>query len=300
MDTGPSNEASERSRPATTSGVEVLSISPIARLTKPPRRLSVELFLRTSNPRSVLTEEDLSDIRGRFGFPNEVQLRLPFKDERADTVSEGWIFDVERDEGFLGIDCTGGRSGRRAICQHYSSRQQLAFSFWDTSSIDHDPWNFLGDSKLQSMGGLANAFYPLWGTLRKELKKPPPKALLFEKKLERLLAQPNREWDEINVPKRFRASSLWKDFVELPSGIAKRVPSWVDWPFVIGGALRRLFGPPLFIEPLSDEEALIAEFALDTMSVAFPSAKDLLAKNKAKKEAEKAAKAAADASASSA
>ncbi|GMN70506.1 hypothetical protein TIFTF001_039549 [Ficus carica] len=78
----------------------------------------------------------------------------------------------------------------------------------------------------KSMGGLANAFYPLWGTLRNELKKPPPKALLFEEKLERLLALLNREWDDIHTPKRLRASSLWKDFVEIPSGIAKRVPSW--------------------------------------------------------------------------
>ncbi|GMN23842.1 hypothetical protein TIFTF001_049105 [Ficus carica] len=78
---GTSNEASERNRPASTSGVEVLSIPPIARLTKLPRRLSVESFLRTSNPRPVLTNENLSDIRGRYGFPNEVQLRLPLKDE---------------------------------------------------------------------------------------------------------------------------------------------------------------------------------------------------------------------------
>ncbi|GMN61895.1 hypothetical protein TIFTF001_030980 [Ficus carica] len=88
MGAGTSNEASERSRPATTSGEEILSIPPIARLTEPPRRLSTESFLRTSNPRSVLTESDLSDIRGRYGFPNEVQLRLPFKGERADTVSK--------------------------------------------------------------------------------------------------------------------------------------------------------------------------------------------------------------------
>ncbi|GMN59034.1 hypothetical protein TIFTF001_028124 [Ficus carica] len=94
----------------------------------------------------------------------------------------------------------------------------------------------------KSMGDLANAFYPLWGSLRKELKKPPPKALLFEEKLERLLALPDREWDDIHVPERLRASSLWKDFKEIPSGIPKRVPSWVDWTFVIRGALRRLFG----------------------------------------------------------
>ncbi|GMN65351.1 hypothetical protein TIFTF001_034416 [Ficus carica] len=94
------------------------------------------------------------------------------------------------------------------------------------------------------MGDLANAFYPLWGILHKELKKPPPKALLFEEKLERLLALPNRE---------------------------------------------RLFGTPLFIEPLTDEEALIAVLALDTMSLEFPNPKDLLANKNVQKEAKKAA-----------
>ncbi|GMN48321.1 hypothetical protein TIFTF001_017501 [Ficus carica] len=145
----------------------------------------------------------------------------------------------------------------------------------------------------KSMGVLADAFYPLWGTLRKELKKPPPKALLFEEKLERLLALPDRDWDNIQVPRRLRASSLWKDFVELPSGIPKRVPSWVDWPFVIRGALRRLFSTPLFVEPLTDEEALIAEFALDSLVMEVPTPKDIMAKRRAKKEAERAVAAAA-------
>ncbi|GMN20681.1 hypothetical protein TIFTF001_047150 [Ficus carica] len=143
------------------------------------------------------------------------------------------------------------------------------------------------------MGDLANAFYPLWGTLRKELKKPPPKAQLFEEKLEKLLAAPNREWDEIHTFERFRVSSLWKSFTELPIGIANRVPSWVDGPFIVRGALRRLFGPPLFIKPLTDEEALIADFALDSLAMEFPNPKDLMAKRKAKKEAEKTAAAAA-------
>ncbi|GMN51818.1 hypothetical protein TIFTF001_020976 [Ficus carica] len=347
---GTSNKASERSRLASTSEAEVLSISPIARLAKPPRRLSVKSFLRMSNPRSVLTEKDLSDIRGRYGFPNEVQLRLPFQDERADTVSEGWIciytiyFECRlrlplppllvqcmhhyqlaipqlMSNGmrvFLGLIVLADKAG-----VELSVDDILAIYYPQENSKDHDRYSVYPKRKKQvvgemknadrywqdhyffmhvnekSMGGLANAFYPLWGTLRnKELKKPPPKAILFEEKFERLLAQPNREWDEINVPKRFRASSLWKDFVKIPSGIAKRVPSWVDWPFVIRGALRRLFGTSLFIEALSDEEALIIEFSLDTMSVAFPSVKDLLAKKKAKKEAEKAAKAAADAAAS--
>ena len=50
---------------------------------------------------------------------------------------------------------------------------------------------------------------------------------------------------------------------------------------MIRGALRRLFGTPLFIEPLTDEEALIADLALETMKVEFPNPKDLLAKKKA-------------------
>ncbi|GMN69386.1 hypothetical protein TIFTF001_038436 [Ficus carica] len=134
----------------------------------------------------------------------------------------------------------------------------------------------------KSMGDLANAFYPLWGTLQKP---------------ERLLALPNRELDDIQVPKRLRASSLWKDFVELPSGIPKRVPSWVDWPFIIRGALRRLFDAPLFVDPLTDEEALIVEFALDSLVMEVPTPKDIMAKRRAKKEAEWAAAAAAAATA---
>ncbi|GMN27747.1 hypothetical protein TIFTF001_046171 [Ficus carica] len=57
-----------------------------------------------------------------------------------------------------------------------------------------------------------------------ELKKPPPKALLFEEKLEKLLAVPNREWDEIHTPERSRASSLWKSFIELPTEIMTQGP----------------------------------------------------------------------------
>ncbi|GMN68358.1 hypothetical protein TIFTF001_037434 [Ficus carica] len=97
----------------------------------------------------------------------------------------------------------------------------------------------------KSMGRLANTFYPSWGLLHNDLKKPPLKALLFEEKLELFLAQPYQEWDEINVLEKLRASSLWKDFVKIETDIIKQVPSWVDWPFVIRGALRRLFGTPL-------------------------------------------------------
>ncbi|GMN62716.1 hypothetical protein TIFTF001_031794 [Ficus carica] len=340
-----SSEASERNRPASTSEEEILSIPPIARLTKPPRRLSIQSFLRTSNPRSVLTEDDLSDIRGRFGFPNEVQLHLPFKDERADTVSEGWIcmYTIYFECGlrlllpplliqcmhyyqlaipqlmpngirvFLGLIVPAEEAG-----VELSVDDVLAIYYPQENFKDHERYSMYPRRKKQvvgemknadrywqdryffmhvnekSMGNMANAFYPLWGTLRKELKKPPPKALLFGEKLEKLLAVPNREWDEIHTFEIFRASSLWKSFIKLPTGIAKRVPSWVDWPFIVRGALRRLFGPPLFIEPLTDKEALITDFALDSLVMEFPNPKDLMAKRKAKKEAEKTAAATAN------
>ncbi|GMN46178.1 hypothetical protein TIFTF001_015361 [Ficus carica] len=127
----------------------------------------------------------------------------------------------------------------------------LALYYPQENSKDHGRYSMYPRRKKQVVG--------------KDLKKPPPKALLFEEKLKRLLAQPNREWDEINIPKRFRASSLWKDFVEIETGT------------------------PLFIEPLFDEEALIVELALDTMNIEFPSLKELLARKKAQKEAAKAA-----------
>ncbi|GMN28337.1 hypothetical protein TIFTF001_041153 [Ficus carica] len=346
MGVGTSNEASERNRPATTSGEEFLSIPPIARLTEPPRRLTTETYLRTSNPRSVLTEDDLSDIRGRYGFPNEVQLRLPFKGERADAVSEGWIcmYTIYFECGlrlplpplliramnhynlaipqlmpngmrvFLGLIVLSEEASIELTVDdvltiyypqenskdhgRYSMyprrKKQVVGEMKNADRYWQDRYFFMHVNK-KSMGVLADAFNPFWGTLRKELKKPPPKALLFEEKLERLLALPNREWNDIQVPSRLRASSLWKYFVELPTGIPKRVPSWVDWPFVIRGALRRLFGTPLFVDPLTDEEALIAEFALDSLVMEVPTPKDIMAKRRAKKEAERAAAAAASA-----
>ncbi|GMN34981.1 hypothetical protein TIFTF001_042147 [Ficus carica] len=343
---GTSNEASERSRPATTSGEELVLIPPIARLTEPPRRLSTETFLRTSNPRSVLTENDLSDIRGRYGFPNEIQLHLPFKGERADTVFEGWIcmYTIYFECGlrlrlppllvqtmhhynlaiaqlmpngmrvFLGLIVLSEEANielsvddvlaiyypqenskdRGRYSMYPRRKKQVVGEMKNADRYWQDRYFFIHINN-KSMGDLANAFYPLWGTLRKKLKKPPPKALLFEEKLERLLALQNREWDDIQVPRRLRASSLWKDFVELPSGIPKRVPSWVDWPFVIRGALRRLFDTPLFVDPLTDEEALIVEFALDSLVMEVPIPKDIMAKRRAKKEAERTAAAAASA-----
>ncbi|GMN68801.1 hypothetical protein TIFTF001_037852 [Ficus carica] len=220
---------------ARTSGAEVLSIPPIARLTKTPHRLSVESFLRTSNPRLVLTEEDLSDIRGRYGFPNEVQLRLPLKDERADTVSEGWICMYT-----IYFKCVLRLPLPPLLvqCMHH---YQLAIPQLMSNGIMVflDLIALAGEAGVElSVDDILAIYYPQENSkdhgrcsqeeeASKELKKPPPKALLFEEKLERLLTLPNREWDEINDPKRFRASSLWKDFIEIPSSIVKRVPSWV-------------------------------------------------------------------------
>ncbi|GMN74977.1 hypothetical protein TIFTF001_052494 [Ficus carica] len=76
------------------------------------------------------------------------------------------------------------------------------------------------------LGALVNAFFPLWSPFRKELTKRPLKAFLFEAKLKQLIAQSNREWDEINIPHRFRQSSIWKDFIVIQSGEKprKKVP----------------------------------------------------------------------------
>ncbi|GMN56098.1 hypothetical protein TIFTF001_025212 [Ficus carica] len=316
MGAGTSNEASERSRPATTSGEEFVLIPPIARLTEPPRRLTTETYLRTSNPRSVLIENDLSDIRGRYGFPNEVQLRLPFKGERADTIFEGWIcmYTIYFECGlrlrlpplliramnhynltipqlmpngmrvFLGLIVLSEEAnivltvddvlaiyypqenakdhGRYSM--YPRRKKQVVGEMKNADRYWQDRYFFMHVNK-KSMGVLADAFNPFWGTLRKELKKPPPKALLFEEKLERLLALPDRDWDDIQVPRR--------------------------------GALRRLFGTPLFVDPLTNEEALIAEFALDSLVMEVPTPKDIMAKRRAKKEVERAAAAAAAASA---
>ena len=53
--------------------------------------MSMESFLRTTNPPTILTEDNLALTRGWYGFPNEVQLHLPFANKRVDTVFEGWI-----------------------------------------------------------------------------------------------------------------------------------------------------------------------------------------------------------------
>ncbi|GMN27509.1 hypothetical protein TIFTF001_044133 [Ficus carica] len=204
MGAGTSNEASERSRPATTSGEDLLSIPPVARLTEPPR---VDMVFRT---------------RSNFVCHSRVSERIPFP-------KDGSVFDAEWDEGFLGIDCAVRRSEHRAISRRcardiLSSRKfERSWTVLDVPA-EEEASSWRDEERRQILAGslLLHAC--------KELKKPPPKALLFEEKLERLLALPSREWDDIQVPKRLRASSLWKDFVELPSGIPKRVPSWPSSP----------------------------------------------------------------------
>ncbi|GMN21095.1 hypothetical protein TIFTF001_040034 [Ficus carica] len=287
--------------------------------------VDVEWTSTDSSDSSSDNEELMSTIhrsRGRYGFPNEVQLRLPFKGERADIVSEGWIcmYTIYFECGlrlplppllvqtmhhcnlvipqlmpndirvFLGLIVLSEEAnivlsvddvlaiyypqenskdhGRYSM--YPRRKKQVVGEMKNADRYWHNRYFFMHVNK-KSMGDLANAFYPLWGTLRKELKKPPPKALLFEEKLERLLALPNREWDDIKSQR--------------------------DWPFIIRGALRRLFGTPLFVDPLTDEEALIAEFALDSLVIEVPTPKDIMAKCRAKKEAERAAAAAAAAAA---
>ncbi|GMN62686.1 hypothetical protein TIFTF001_031768 [Ficus carica] len=170
-----SNKASERNRLVTMSGIGILSILPIARLSKPPRHLSVKSFLRTSNPHSVLMDEDLSDIRGRYGFPNEVQLRLPFTNEQADTVSEGWIYmyTIYFEFGLrLPIPLLLIQTEEAGV--ELPVDDILAIYYPQESSKDHGRYLMYPRRKKHV-----------------ELNKPPPKALLFEEKLERLLAQPN-------------------------------------------------------------------------------------------------------------
>ncbi|GMN59431.1 hypothetical protein TIFTF001_028533 [Ficus carica] len=54
---------------------------------------------------------------------------------------------------------------------------------FDESDAKDDELMSIIQLNEKSLGVLANAFYPLWGPLRKELRKPSPKALLFETKL---------------------------------------------------------------------------------------------------------------------
>ena len=104
----------------------------------------------------------------------------------------------------------------------------------DRYGQDHNFFMLMNEKLL---GALANTFFPLWGPFHKsqtksikrkilhillaylcssssfyiagkELRKLPLKTLLFDAKLKRLLAQPNREWDEINIPYRFQQLSL--------------------------------------------------------------------------------------------
>lgn len=83
-----SDEAFERNSPAMVSSAKAMTIHLIAR----SRQISIESFLRIANPHSILIEDNLALIRGRYGFSNEVHICLPFLNERADTFSKGWIY----------------------------------------------------------------------------------------------------------------------------------------------------------------------------------------------------------------
>ncbi|GMN47331.1 hypothetical protein TIFTF001_016514 [Ficus carica] len=157
---------------------------------------------------------------------------------------------------FLGLIIVADKAGVELTVEDF-----LALYYPKENENDFSRYSMYPRRKNQIVGGMVNADSTY--VVGKVLKKTPPKALLFEAKLEHLLAMPDRGWDDIQIPHRLRQLSLWKGYIELPSGIDKRIPSWVDWPFVIKRVLKRLFGTPLFIEPLTDEEALFVDLALD-------------------------------------
>ncbi|GMN51473.1 hypothetical protein TIFTF001_020624 [Ficus carica] len=200
--------------------------------------------------------------RGKQPIEDGVEVWTSTDSDESDSVDEEWASVFHPDE--VGIEL--------------SVNDFLALYYPQENSKDRGRYSMYSRRKRQVVGEMKNADR-YWHD-RKKLKKPPPKALLFENKLEQLLVQPNQEWDEINVTSRLKSSSLWKDFIEIETIIIKRIPSWVDWPFVIRGALWRLFGTSLFIEPLFDEEVLIAELALDMMKINFLYSKELLAMKK--------------------
>ncbi|GMN70143.1 hypothetical protein TIFTF001_039187 [Ficus carica] len=147
-----------------------------------------------------------SDFQMKFNFVSPFQTMYASLSTRHSSAYAEW------DEGFFGINCIIGRMG-----VELSVDDVLAIYYPQENSKDHGRYSMYPKRKKQvvgemknvdrywqdryffihvnkkSMGDLANAFYPLWGTLRKELKKPPPKALLFEEKLESLLSLLNRE-----------------------------------------------------------------------------------------------------------
>ncbi|GMN46098.1 hypothetical protein TIFTF001_015278 [Ficus carica] len=112
----------------------------------------------------------------------------------------------------------------------------------------------------KSLGALVIAFYPPWGPLLKELRKP--------------------------LPKCFCSRQSWNDY--LPSQIESVMRSTYHINLdnrAFGGILSKSH------QPLFDEETLVIELALDMMRIDFPSPNELFARNRVEKEAAKAAKA---------
>ena len=166
----------------------------------------------------MLTEDDLSEIRGEYGFPNEVQLRLPLHDERADTVTEGWIcmYAIYFECGlrlplpplliqcmhhyqlaipqlmpngmrvFLGLIVLAEEAkielsvddflaiyypqenvkDRGRYSMYPRRKKQVVGDMKNADRYWQDRYFFMHVNE-RSMGALANAFYPLWGILRK-------------------------------------------------------------------------------------------------------------------------------------
>ncbi|GMN63885.1 hypothetical protein TIFTF001_032955 [Ficus carica] len=150
-----SNEAFEKNRPATVSGVGALSIPLIARLSRAPHRISTKSLLRTTNPLSILIVDDLALIRCRYRFPNEVQLRLPFLNRRADTLAIPQLMSNEM-RVFLGLIVVVNEAGVELTVNDFLA---LYYSY-------SQDWYFFMLVNEKSLGALADVFFPLWGPFR--------------------------------------------------------------------------------------------------------------------------------------
>ncbi|GMN69171.1 hypothetical protein TIFTF001_038228 [Ficus carica] len=207
---------------------------------KPPEEdieIPASIDLNESNAES---DKLMSVFRcSREEFPNEVQLHLPFANERVDTVSQGWICIYT-----IYFEC-----GLRLPIHPLIIQRELKGPR-PLLDVPETKWQVVGEMRNVDRYWQDRYFFMLVNekSLGKELRKTPSKALLFKAKLERLLTQPNREWDEINIPHR--------------------------------RALRRLFGTSLFIERLSDERVLITDLAFNMMKIDFPFPKEILARKR--------------------
>ncbi|GMN21808.1 hypothetical protein TIFTF001_043391 [Ficus carica] len=142
------------------------------------------IVLTNSEPSFHMTKNDLALFKGRYKFPNEVQPQLPFPNERADTVFRGWICIMRV---FLELIVITDEVGIVLTVD-----DSLALYYPQENTKDYGRYSMY-PSEQEIVRYTSECILPFLGLLRKEIRKPPPKALVFKVKLKRLLAQPNRE-----------------------------------------------------------------------------------------------------------